>query len=182
MAKLVFLLEEPSMEEVLTVVLPKILPPTTAFQLIPHTGKSDLEKSIPRKLAAWNEPDVRFVVIRDKDSGDCVIIKKNLAQICATAGRGDTLVRIVCHELESWLLGDLAAVEAAYNVKGLSAKQGKRKFRQPDLLANASDEIKNLIPNYQKIAGARTISPHLNIDKNHSHSFNVFINGVRGLV
>jgi len=62
--KLVFLLEERSMKEFLRGLLPRILPAGCEFQLIPHEGKSDLEKSIPRKLRAWLEPEVRFVVVR----------------------------------------------------------------------------------------------------------------------
>jgi hypothetical protein len=36
-----------------------------------------------------------------------------------------------CHEMESWLLGDLKAVEKAYNISGLSRKQQQRKYRNP---------------------------------------------------
>ncbi len=46
---LVFLLEERSMKEVLDIILPQILPETIAFRTIPHSGKSDLEASIPHK-------------------------------------------------------------------------------------------------------------------------------------
>ena len=70
MTKLVFLVEEPSMADLLDGLLPRLFP-ALRFQCVPHDGKQDLEKSIPRKLRAWREPGVRFVVTRDQDSADC---------------------------------------------------------------------------------------------------------------
>lgn len=40
---IVFLLEEPSMKELLDIILPQILPDTVAFKTIAHSGKSDLQ-------------------------------------------------------------------------------------------------------------------------------------------
>jgi hypothetical protein len=40
--QLVFLLEEPSMAEVLKVLLPKVLPDNIGFKLIIHEGKQEL--------------------------------------------------------------------------------------------------------------------------------------------
>ena len=51
--KLIFLLEELSMKYLLLELLPRILPENVEFQIIPHNGKRDLEKSIPRKLRGW---------------------------------------------------------------------------------------------------------------------------------
>ena len=116
MRELVFLLEEESMKALLDVLLPKMLPENTTFRCIPHEGKQDLEKSIPRKLRAWQTPGTVFIIVRDKDGADCVEIKNRLVNLCQQAGRSDSLVRIACHELESWLLGDLAAVGKAFNL------------------------------------------------------------------
>ncbi|MDR1306402.1 MAG: DUF4276 family protein, partial [Treponema sp.] len=112
MTKIVFLLEEPSAKEVLLVLLPQIIPlEKVAFQCLPHEGKSALQKSIPRKIRAWNEPDVHFVILHDQDSADCVALKKELCKLAENDNHPDTLVRIACSELESWFLGDLSAVE-----------------------------------------------------------------------
>jgi hypothetical protein len=92
------------------------------------------------------------------------------------------LVRIVCHHLESWYLGDLAAVEKAFSLNGIARQQDQRKFRDPDTLANAEQELSRIVPEYQKINGSRRIAPHLNLESNRSHSFNVFLAGVRRLV
>jgi hypothetical protein len=120
--KIVFLLEEVSAKELLNGILPKILPSGISFQCVSFEGKSDLEKNIPRKIKGWREPDVKFVILRDQDSGDCGTIKNGLKVLASNAGRNDTLVRIACRELESWYLSDLNAVEQALNISGLSKK------------------------------------------------------------
>ena len=85
---IIFLLEEPSMKEMLQVLLPQIIPNEITYQCIAHEGKQDLEKSIPRKLRALKNTK-RFIILRDKDSGDCIKIKQNLAQLCQQANRQD---------------------------------------------------------------------------------------------
>ncbi|MFZ7101831.1 MAG: DUF4276 family protein [Peptococcaceae bacterium] len=179
MKQLVFLLEEPSMKELLDIILPKILPNDVMFLTIPHEGKSDLEKSIPRKLRAFRTPDTKFVVLRDQDSWDCHLVKDRLVTLCAEGGRPDTLVRVVCHELESWFLGDLLAVEAGCKITGISRLQEKVKYRNPDDIARPCEELMRLVPDYQKLSGARDIAEHLNIENNRSTSFRIFVSGVR---
>ncbi|OQY55717.1 MAG: hypothetical protein DRR08_12260 [Candidatus Parabeggiatoa sp. nov. 2] len=179
--QLVFLLEEPSMAEVLKVLLPKVLPDDVGFKLIIHDGKQDLEKSIPTRLRQWKTPNTYFVIVRDQNSDDCVKLKQRLKHLCQQAGKPDTLVRIVCHELEAWFLGDLAAVEKAFKINGLAKQQPNKKFRNPDRLANASQELGKLIKNYEKRQGARAIAPCLDLSNNRSSSFQVFIKGVQDL-
>ncbi len=180
MKQLVFLLEEESMKALLDILLPQILPPEIEFRCIHHEGKSDLEKSIPIKLRAWQAPAL-FVIVRDKDRADCREVKKHLINLCEQAGRGDSLVRIACHELESWFLGDLAAVEKAFNIK-LAGQQKNRKYKEPDKLSNASEELEKLVKGYRKVSGAKKIAAHMDINQNYSHSFNCFISGVSSLV
>lgn len=170
------------MKAVLDEILPSILPENVTFQTIKHEGKTDLEKSIPRKLRAFRIPNVQFVVMRDQDSGDCVKVKERLLQLCFEGGRTDTLIRIICHELESWFLGDLAAVEEAFKVKGLATKQDKSKFRDPDRLGNPSDILKRIVQGYEKLSGAREIAKHLNSRNNRSASFNNFLSGIQKIV
>lgn len=169
------------MEAVLTYFLPRLLPAEVSFQIIAHSGKSSLEKSLPRKLRGWREPGVHFVVVRDNDGADCLKIKANLREICVKAGRPDTLLRLACQELEAWFLGDLAAVGRAFSRDNLARLQNNSKYRDPDTLLKPSLELKALLPGYQKVNGARNIAPLLNIDKNTSVSFKVFVQGVRKL-
>jgi len=176
--KLVFLLEESSMEETLNIILPKILSENTEFLCIPYEGKSNLQKSIPIKLRNWQEPNVKFVIVQDKDSDDCHELKNELKEIAKKCKREDTLIRIVCSELESWFLGDLTAVEKAFNID-LSKKKNKALYRNPDKIQNAKQELKNLIPIYQPISGSQRIAANMDINGNNSKSFNVFVEGIK---
>ena len=174
---LVFLLEEASMKEVLDTILPQILPDSVTFRTIPHSGKSDLEASIPHKLKAWRQPDTKFVIVRDQDSGDCIQVKKDLQELAAPYGR-PVLIRIACKELEAWYFGDLKAVSQAYGVH-LEALAKKRKYRVPDFIGNPKEELRKLIPKHQQLSGARKIAVHMDIEKNTSSSFQQFVSGVK---
>lgn len=182
MKTLVFLLEEKSVEEMLKVILPRVIPADISLLYITFEGKSDLEKNVERKIRGWRRPDSFFVVMRDQDSEDCRQIKERLVQKCRNAGRGDALVRIACRELESFYLGDLAAVEQAFGIH--LSSQRSRKYRTPDALANAADELKKITKNeYQKIDGSRRIAENLRLDgSNCSRSFNVLISGIQRIV
>ena len=181
MSTLVFLLEEPSAREMLLGLIPRIVPDGVLVRYIPFEGKQDMNRQIERKLRGWLMPNTRFIVLRDQDSGDCAQIKQALAQLCANAGHGDALIRIACHEIESFYLGDLEAVERALELHGVAARQRNRKYREPDRLNNASQELVRLTDGgYQKIVGSRAISPYLKLDgSNRSHSFNVLISGIQ---
>ncbi|PIS47134.1 MAG: hypothetical protein COT17_05020 [Elusimicrobia bacterium CG08_land_8_20_14_0_20_51_18] len=178
MTKLVLMVEEKSASVFLETVLPKIAPRLN-YVLITHEGKKDLENSLPRKLRAWREPNVSFLVLRDKDSEDCIQLKQRLLKICRDTGRKDTIVRIAVHCLESWLLGDLNAVASAYNNPSTSTLSSRAKFRNPDNLANANDEIIKIVPEYQKVSGARSIAPFMNLSANRSYSFNIFVKAIQ---
>lgn len=185
MINLVFFLEEPSAREMLKGFIPRLLSEFDNINAsyIVFEGKTDLEKQIVKKLKVWNKPDCRFVVLRDKDSGDCHTIKAELAQKCIEAGKPDCLIRIACYELESWYLGDLSAVEIALEIQGLSKKQNKRKYRQPDDLANAAEELEKLTDyKYQKISGSKKLGHCLSLCENKSHSFNVFVEGIKKII
>lgn len=184
MSTLVFFLEEPSAREMLQGVVPRLVPETVSVRYIPFEGKQDMSRQLERKLRGWLAPDTCFIVLRDQDSGDCMQVKQELAQLCCHAGRPDTLVRIACHEIESFYLGDLHAVELALQLHGVAGRQGGRKYRDPDRLNNASQELARLTGGrYQKIGGSRAIGPHLGLGGgNCSHSFNVFISGIRTVV
>ncbi|MDD9819306.1 MAG: DUF4276 family protein, partial [Nitrospira sp.] len=129
---IVFFLEERSAKALLDTLLPRLLPPDAfSFHCIPFEGKSDLQKWVPRKLRAWQKQDT-FVVLHDQDGGNCTTLKTSLTDLCAKAGKPDTLVRIACRELESWYLADLRAVEKGLEVKGLARHQDASKYRDPD--------------------------------------------------
>lgn len=180
---LVFFLEEPSAQSMLEGIIPRLVDPSIIVKYRAFEGKQDLEKQIEKKIKNWVIEDTKFIIIRDKDSGDCLVIKANLEQKCQNAGRNDVLIRIACHELESWYLGDLQAVEQGLGLNGLSKLQEKEKYRDPDNLGNASDELKKLSKQkYQKKGGSRAIAPFLKLDgTNKSYSFNILLDGIRAV-
>jgi Domain of unknown function (DUF4276) len=181
MEHLVFFLEEPSAQDFLEVVLPHILPSRITAHFVVFEGKQDLEKRLIMKLKYWQRPNSQFIVMRDQDSGDCKVIKANLKQLCIKANKPNAIVRIVCKELETFFVGDWAAIAAAYSNEKWRSNARSAKFRNPDLLGSPSAEIKRLIPNYQKRAGARIISPHLDFDKNTSASFQALIRSIKSI-
>lgn len=177
MNRIVFLLEEPSMRDFLEALLPRLFP-DLPFQCLTHEGKSDLEKSIPRKLRAGWPPGVRFVVLRDNDGADCVQLKQRLLHSCQTAGRGDTLVRIVCQELEAWYLGEPDALADAFGNESLRGISRKARYRDPDAVQQPSKALKKLVPEFQKGSGARIMANFLSRERNRSNSFQVFLSGL----
>lgn len=182
MSELVFLLEERSAQSMLEGLLPRVLPVDLPIRYIVFEGKSDLDAQMVRRLRYYRVPNARFIVLRDKDAADCHTVKAGLVDKCREANRPDTLVRIACHELENWYLADLAAVEKAIGIKGLAVKQNNKKYRSPDELANAAEELAKITGRrYQKVGGSRAIGPHLNLDNQRSKSFAVFIAGIRKL-
>ena len=179
--RIVFLLEEPSMKTLLENWLPRLFPGWVCsqhFLCIAHDGKSDLDSSIPRKLKAWQTPGDCFVIVRDNDGADCMAIKARLIQLCAQSKYPDTLVRLVCQELESWYLGDLAALAAALQETKVDTPANRKKFIDPDTWQKPSEQVKHLAPGFQKISGARAMAAHLNPASNRSRSLQVFVAGL----
>lgn len=176
---IVFFLEEPSAREMLEGLLPRVLPATAQIRYLVFQGKQDLEKNLVKRLRGWQLPDSVFVVMRDQDAGDCHAVKRKLADLCRQAGKSDVLVRVACHELESFYLGDLEAVEKGLGTKGIAVKQNNRKYRSPDNLVHPAEEISRLTGGvYQKVAGSRAIGPHLDPVRNRSHSFTALVAGI----
>lgn len=183
MSKIVFLLEGMAEKKMLESFLPRFLPeiyPSVQWQLIRFNGKQDLEKNLCSKLRGWRTPNTFFIVLRDQDQENCHQLKKRLCAICNESGQKNWIVRIACHELENWYLGDMEAVEKALGVKGLAKHQNKSKYRSPDSLSNAADELTKLTDGfYTKVLGSESIGLHLSINGNTSSSFNVFLAGIR---
>jgi hypothetical protein len=180
--RLIFLLEEPSMKVLLAGLLPRLFPGWVEgahFQCIPHEGKSDLDRSIPIKLRAWRIPGDRFVIVRDNDNADCVNLKARFQSVCAASGRPETLIRLVCQELESWYIGDLQALATAFDNPKLNTPALRKKFAEPDAWQKPSVEVQRLVDSFQKTSGARAMGPCLGEATNRSRSFQVFVDGVR---
>lgn len=169
------------MADLLNVLLHRLFP-GLAFRCIEHEGKQDLEKNVPKKLRAWREPGVRFVVMRDQDSADCHMVKARLKSRCDEGGRADALIRVVCHELEAWYLGDVESLASAYPASAgrLRRELGKRRYRDPDAVVAPSKVLEALIPEFSKRSAARAMGGRLT-RSNRSRSYGVFLEGVERL-
>lgn len=180
--RLIFLLEEASMKSLLDGLLPRLFPGWVEgrqFLCVKHQGKSDLDTSIPRKLRAWRIAGDRFVIVRDNDGANCIDVKARLQALCLDSGRPDTLVRLVCQELESWYVGDLQALAKAFENPKLDTPALRRRFAIPDDWQKPSVELSRLAPTFQKGSGARAMAACLRETGNLSVSFRVFVDGVR---
>ncbi|CAC9426422.1 hypothetical protein BPUTSESOX_187 [uncultured Gammaproteobacteria bacterium] len=181
---LVCFTEEQSAKEMLQVVLPKILPDNCPLsRVIAFEGKSDLDKQIERKLKIYNTPNTHFLILRDQDSADCTKVKQQLLTKVKNSGKTKvSIVRIACHELENFYLGDLSAIERAFDER-LSLNQASKKFRNADNLTNAKQELQKITKKkYQPISGSRAIAPYLELNgDNTSISFNMLLSGIQKL-
>lgn len=177
MSRLVLLLEESSMQVLLDGLLPRLFP-TLQFLCVPHDGKTDLEHSVPRKLREWREPGVRFAVVRDNDGKDCRALKDTLRQLCHAGHRDDALIRIACQELEAWYLGEPDALADAFGHEALRTIRRKARFRDSDSVLSPSEEVEQLVPQFQKVSGARRMAQHLSRKRNTSPSFRTFVAGI----
>lgn len=165
------------MRDLLVGLLPRLYP-NMVFEYLVHEGKTDLDRSIPRKLRAWREPGVRFVILRDNDGGDCLRLKRRLLQSCRQAGRADTLVRIVCQQLEAWYLGEPDALAEAFDNERLRGIGRRAGFRDPDAVQQPTEALRRLVPGFRKVSAAKAIAGLLTRERNRSKSFQVLLSGL----
>lgn len=95
-------------------------------------------------------------------------MKASLSKMCAEAGREDTLVRIVCQELEAWYFGDLEAFADVFSAPALRRQAARVGYRDPDAIAKPSKELIRLYPAFQKTDGARRMAERLSYGSNRS--------------
>jgi hypothetical protein len=188
------LVEEPSAELVLQALVPKIVDPGVSFAVRRFQGKQDLLKRLPGALRgygarlAWEA--LRIVVLIDRDTDDCLKLKKTLVRMSEEAGLSADAVlhRIVIDELESWFLGDVPAMRTAY--ERLPKDFGKQaRYRDPDDTGKASRALEDHLRSkgyhrngLAKTVVAEAVAPHMDIENNRSKSFQVFRDGLRRLV
>lgn len=179
MKEIVVLTEEPSIKPVFESLAQK-LALDAYLTVITHSGVSDLERSLPRKLKAWRNPNSAFLVVRDNDTGDCRSRKTRLQEIVKATGRSDkTLIRIVCQELEAWFLGDRQAMHDAGILdqgRNPSALRGN-----PDALNKPSRLLDDYLNGYAKIGGAEAIAPFMEPNRNLSRSFKATVDALKHL-
>jgi len=197
-----FFLEEPSAEEVLRYILPKILSPDVICIFHVFEGKDDMLKELPKHLKGhqWISDDWRIVVLIDEDRRVCHELKAYLERAAHEAGfvtkssaspNEDFQVvnRLAIEELEAWFFGDVAALHAAYP-RIPENLQSKAKYRNPDAIQGGTSEaLEHLLiqKNYyrgriSKPTVAQNIAQHMVPSRNKSNSFQVFVEGLKACV
>ncbi len=193
-ALLLILVEEPSAQVALSVLVPKIVS-DTPFQIVPFQGKPDMLGRLPGYLKGYAKrmpwEDLRIAVVIDRDDDNCLALKQVLKDHAADAGLPPCAVlnRIVVDELEAWFFGDVPALRAAYpRVPRDLAKQ--EKYRDPEEISGkASKALEHVLqacgyhqPRLAKKRAAADIAPHMDVESNRAKSFQVFRDGLRRLV
>jgi hypothetical protein len=172
----VFLTEEKSMQVFLETLLERHLP-NTKYRVVPHEGKDDLKRSIPAKLKLYKNSDAKVIILIDQDSNpDCRSLKSDILSLCQKSGATNYMVRIVCHELEAWYLGDLFSVDSAVGTH-LAKRQKTRKFRNPDALGSPKQILKKETGQTSQLHIARQVGSFMtaeSIAANTSLSFQAF--------
>jgi hypothetical protein len=194
------LVEEPSMEAALLILLPQLLG-TISFRVHPFQCKQELLSQLPERLRGyrrWIPADWGILVIIDRDGDDCSSLKRSLEDMSlnsgfttrtAAAGTPYTVVnRLAIEELEAWYFGDWQAVRSAYPRVPATIPQ-KKGYRNPDAIAGGTWETFERIlrrsgyfrTGLRKVEAARSIAPHMNPARNKSHSFQTFRDAVTGM-
>ncbi len=197
------LVEELSAKAALQVLLPQLLPAGCTFRFVVFNGCQDLLGQMKQVLTGYanritkqGQADLRVVVLLDADA-KCVDRKRALEAEAAAAGlitkttagagaRFYVLNRIAVNELEAWLLGDRAAIQAAY--PRIHPPHFKGMERNPDIMLKSSAELLNLLrkggyfmAGKQKQRWAADIAAKMDIRHNTSTSFRCFCAGLAAL-
>ena len=191
--RLIFLVEEPSMEAFLQKLVRRILP-DCKFKIRWFQGKGDLMTNLPNRLRAyssWLPENWRIIVMVDRDNDDCRMLKAQLEKAAAEsrlrtrAQSGgacwQVVNRIVVEELEAWYFGDWDAVRCAYP-KVPDTIPRRARYRNPDEIHGGTWEaFERVLQKHgyfkgglRKIEAARAIAPHVDPVRNRSPSFAAF--------
>ena len=125
------------------------------------------------------------MILLDQDGEDCQSIKKRLVKKCKKLDASKKwMIRIACHELESWYFGDIQATSRALQKPELIRCKNKRKYRIPDEIKNPAKELEKITGGtYQKVGGSRSIGRELSTElkANRSHSFRIFAKAIQNI-
>lgn len=193
--------EDASTKEALEVLINRLARGVGSFSfaITAFHGKEQMLAEIEQRLlpiarSRWADA---VVLIIDQDDDDCLALKQTLAAAALDAGLPATgprqrpinvTIRIAMSELESWFLGDPAAVRRAY------PKLQRRDLRitgDVDALPQAWERLQRPLlrrgyyeQRMPKTIVARRIAGYMAIEpgENHSGSFNVLLGTLRALV
>ena len=162
----------------------------------PNPANRRLLHNLPSLLRAYGgrpQDSLAVIVVADSDNRDCIVFKQELLSVLnACNPRPNALFRIAVEEAEAWLLGDRAAVKAAYP----TAKDAVLNSYVQDSICGTWEVLADAVHSggsahlkalgyppagIAKCEWARDIAPHMEVDNNKSKSFQLFRDGVRTL-
>ena len=196
-----FLVEGPSEKAFLEGWLPRFLPPQHSFKIIAHRGKGripgdpsrkpdtrrqGLLDQLPAKLRAYgrelrSDTD-RILVLVDLDNDDCLDLKRRMISLLDYCDSPPVaLFRIAIEEMESFYLGDKAAIRSAFPKSKLSKSESYMQdsicgtwelFR--DVIGESSEDKVE----WARLMGARLTTQWTGNFANSSHSFQQLCKGI----
>ena len=207
-----FLVEDSSGKMLLELLIPQIIGPfykphtwqihaykgigKTPHNLKPATEarKRVLLDQLPRLLKGYAKtPNIdAVVVVVDSDRKSCTDFLGELNSVASESGSPKTMFRIAIEEIESWYLGDPAAIQAAYP----RAKQAPLARYEQDSVCGTWELLADIaypggvkavykigwpLPGNLKHEWAANIGAHMDIERNGSPSFKKFVSGLRRL-
>jgi hypothetical protein len=199
-----FQVEEPSMEATLAIIVPRIVADRASHKILNYKSKYGLLKKLPDRLRAYQRriatgENLRIVVLLDADDENCVALKRIMEAMAVASGittkatvrSGQPFVvlnRVVCHELESWFLGEPGALRRAY--PRLRSDFGNRRpYGMPDQIRDPWKQLLRLLrkssyqrQKFSKIDLARRVAPYMTLNDSRSPSFRVFVSGVEEML
>ncbi|MBL8230175.1 MAG: DUF4276 family protein [Bryobacterales bacterium] len=137
--------------------------------------------------------EAAVVIVVDLDDRNCLAFKEQLLSIAAKCCPGPRMLfRIAIEEMEAWLLGDRTAVRRAYP----KARQAVLDSYRQDSICGTWETLADAVYpggaralkekgypriGQEKFRWAEKIAPHMEIRRNLSPSFQVFVQGIRRL-
>ena len=197
-----FFLEEPSAEEALKLLIPKMLEEDVSYEFHTFQGRDEMLIELPKRLKGerWIPKDWRIIVLIDEDRRDCHELKAYLEKAAHEADfvtkssaapneNFQVVNRVAIEELEAWFFGDVEALHAAYPRISKNL-QSKAKYRNPDAIQGGTHEaLRDLLIQNKYFKGriskptvAQNIARHMEPRRNRSRSFQIFVEGLKACV
>lgn len=194
------LVEEPSMEAFLQSWFPKYLPDNITYRFIVFNGKTDLLSKLRDRLkgySKWIPVDWRIIVVVDRDEDDCVELTNQINSACALEGfptyhenvEWKAASSIAIEELEAWYFGEWRSVVEAYPRVSMGIVKQAR-YRDSDAILGGTWEAFERIlqksgyfaGGLRKVEAARTIGKYVDVNKNSSGSFQIFLSIINAAI
>jgi hypothetical protein len=177
---LTYVLVEEQSSAVVIRALARTLGVDAQVRVLEHQGVGDLKRSITLKMKAALGDTTRFIILRDQDNGDCLILKRELEALVPRYHRDRTRVRIACRELEAWYLAQPLALKKAKILK--TELPLSLLSRNPDHVADPKEEILRRTHKTGQMWIARLAGPALDPNNKVSRSFDLFVQSLQEAV